>query len=86
MDLNASDLLEPDIDEQIPTSLSSRLLLISPCSKSSVATSDLLQVESYIESCSEVVESRITTNEEAELYSTFFDNDFGTLHPYSLFK
>ena len=45
MDLNTSDLLEADIDEQIPTPLSSRLSLISPCSKSSVATSDLLQVE-----------------------------------------
>ena len=42
MDLNTSDLLEPEIDEQIPTPLSSRLSLIGPCSTSSVATSDLL--------------------------------------------
>ena len=75
MDLNTSDLLEPEIDEQIPTPLSSRLSLISPCSKSSVATSDL--VDSDVESWSEVVKSRITTNEEVELDSTFFDNDFG---------
>ena len=42
MGLNTSDLLEPEINEQIPTPLSSRLSLISPCSKRSVATSDLL--------------------------------------------
>ena len=79
MDLNTSDLLEPEIDEHIPTPLSSRLSLISPCSKNSVATSDyiIIQVDSDIESWSEVVESRITTNEAAELDSTFFDNDFG---------
>ena len=79
MDLNTSDLLEPDMDEQILTPLSSQLSLMpftSPSSKSSLATSDLLEVDSDVESCSEVLESSVTTYEEAELDSTVFDDHF----------
>ena len=46
-------------------------------SKSSLATSYLLEVDIDVESCSEVLESSVTTYGEAELDSTVFDDDFG---------
>ena len=75
MDLNTSDLLEPDMDEQ--ASQLSLTPFTSPSSKSSLATGDLLEVDIDVESCSEVLESSVTTYEEAELDSMVFDDDFG---------
>ena len=75
MDLNTSDLLEADMDEQ--ASQLSLTPFTSPSSKSSLATSDLLEVDIDVESYSEVLESSVTTYEEAELDSTVFDDDFG---------
>ena len=75
MDLNTSDLQEPDMDEQ--ASQLSLTPFTSPSSKSSLATSDLLEVDIDVKSCSEVLESSVTTYGEAELDSTVFDDDFG---------
>ena len=84
MVLNTSDLLEPDMDEQASQLSLAPFTFPSPSSKRSLATSDLLEVDIDVESCSEVLESSVMTYEEAELDSTVFDDDFGfTLIVYS---